>query len=121
MGLRQKELAEFNAEEFTANAARLNTEIANLNKEVEENTAALEKAMGLRQKELAEFNAEEKESLGTIASLKSAISALSKHHDAALLQSESTDAQLNFMKAMMDLQHKMNKHSDLVAEFITPR
>jgi len=108
-------------EEYAANAARLNTEIANLEKEVAENTDALDKATALRQKELAEFTNEEKESLGTIASLKSAIAALSKHHDAALLQSESTDSQLNFLKAMMDLQHKMNKHANLVAEMITPR
>jgi len=108
-------------EEYAANAARLNTEIANLEKEVAENTDALDKATALRQKELAEFTNEEKESLGTIASLKSAVAALSKHHDAALLQSESTDSQMNFLKAMMDLQHKMTKHANLVAEMITPR
>merc|ERR1719262_1914127 len=108
-------------EEYAANSARLNTEIANLEKEVAENTDALDKATALRQKELAEFTNEEKESLGTIASLKSAVAALSKHHDAALIQSESTDSQMNFLKAMMDLQHKMNKHAKLVAEMITPR
>merc|ERR1719262_936894 len=108
-------------EEYAANSARLNTEIANLEKEVAENTDALDKATALRQKELAEFTNEEKESLGTIASLKSAVAALSKHHDAALIQSESTDSQMNFLKAMMDLQHKMNKHANLIAEMITPR
>merc|ERR1719310_1061290 len=71
-------------EEAAANSARLNTEIANLEKEVAENSEALEKATAMRQKELAEFNAEEKESLGTIASLKSAVAALSKHHDSFL-------------------------------------
>merc|ERR1719191_560258 len=81
---------EASIEEYTATAARLTTEIANLNKEVKENTAALESATAMRGKELAEFNAEEKESLGTIASLKSAISALSKHHEAALLQRTSS-------------------------------
>merc|ERR1719152_453045 len=76
-------------EEFTANSARLNTEISNLEKEVAKNSQALDTATALRTKELAEFNAEEKESLQTISSLKSAVIALSKHHEAALLQQES--------------------------------
>merc|ERR1719310_1631976 len=76
-------------EEFTANSARLNTEIANLQAEISENSKALDAATAMRQKELAEFNAEEKSSLGTISSLKSAITTLSKHHDASLLQQES--------------------------------
>merc|ERR1719395_350801 len=45
-------------EDFTANSARLNTEIANLEKEVAKNSDALDKATALRKKELAEFNAE---------------------------------------------------------------
>merc|ERR1719321_121202 len=106
-------------EEYAAKASKLNTEIANLEKEVAENTDALDKATAMRTKELAEFNAEEKSSLATIASLKSAIEALSKHHDAALLQSESTDAQLNFLNIMVDLQHKMKKHANDIAEMIT--
>merc|ERR1719160_1676995 len=73
-------------EEAAATSARLNTEIANLEKEVAENTDALEKATAMRQKELAEFNAEEKESLGTISSLKGAVAALSKQHEASFLQ-----------------------------------
>merc|ERR1719262_1241493 len=48
-------------EEFTANSARLNTEIANLEQEVAKNSDALDKATAMRKKELAEFNAEEKE------------------------------------------------------------
>merc|ERR1719272_2334433 len=54
-------------EEFTGNSARLNTEIANLEKEVAKNSDALDKSTALRKKELAEFNAEEKEMLGTIS------------------------------------------------------
>merc|ERR1719379_673123 len=45
-------------EEFTANSARLNTEIKSLEEEVEKNTVAMDKAAALRRKELAEFNAE---------------------------------------------------------------
>merc|ERR1719446_896338 len=43
-------------EEGTASSARLNTEIKNLNHEVEKNQDALEKATAIREKELAEFN-----------------------------------------------------------------
>merc|ERR1712061_634005 len=50
-------------EELTASSARLNTEIKNLEKEVAENQAALDKATALRQKQLAEFNEEEKDAL----------------------------------------------------------
>merc|ERR1711924_462778 len=46
-------------EELTANSARLSTEIKNLEKEVAENQAALDKATAIRQKQLAEFNEEE--------------------------------------------------------------
>merc|ERR1719160_1953369 len=77
-------------EEFTANSARLNTEIANLEKEVAKNSQALDTATALRAKELAEFNEEEKSSLQTISSLKSAVIALSKHHEAALLQKKGS-------------------------------
>merc|ERR1719230_1657131 len=73
-------------EEYTANSARLNTEIKNLEKEVAENQQALDKATALRQKELAEFNAEEKDVLQSIAGLKAALTALSKHHKEELLQ-----------------------------------
>merc|ERR1719321_1064189 len=64
-------------EGFTASSARLNTEIANLEKEVAKNTEALDSATAMREKELAEFNAEEKDSLQTITSLKAAVIALS--------------------------------------------
>merc|ERR550514_1593180 len=76
---------------FTALSSKLNTEIENLNNEVAANTDALEKATAVRKKELAEFNAEEKSSLQTISSLKGAVGKLAKHHDAAFLQSESTE------------------------------
>merc|ERR1719326_1139680 len=73
-------------EEMTALSARLSTEIKNLEQEVAKNQAALDKATGIRQKELAEFNEEEKDMLGSISSLKAAVTVLSKHHGGALLQ-----------------------------------
>jgi predicted RNase H-like nuclease (RuvC/YqgF family) len=67
-------------EELTASSARLNTEIKNLEKEVAENQAALDKATAIRQKELAEFNEEEKDALEAISALKAAVTVLSKHN-----------------------------------------
>merc|ERR1719261_1095951 len=60
-------------EEYTANSARLNTEIKNLEKEVAENQQALDKATAIRQKQLAEFNEEEKDALEAISALKAAV------------------------------------------------
>jgi chromosome segregation ATPase len=73
-------------EELTANSARLNTEIKNLEKEIAANTDALDKATALRRQQLAEFTAEEKDVLQSISSLKSAITVLSKHHGGSLVQ-----------------------------------
>merc|ERR1719174_3231381 len=100
-------------EGFTASSARLNSEISNLNKEVAKNSQALDTATALRTKELAEFNAEEKESLQTISSLKSAVIALSKHHEAALLQQESSETAMDFLKVPVMLQHLVQKHADM--------
>jgi hypothetical protein len=100
-------------EGLTASSARLNTEIANLEKEVAKNSQALDTATALRTKELAEFNAEEKESLQTISSLKSAVIALSKHHEAALLQEESSTSAMDFLKVPVMLQHLVQKHADM--------
>merc|ERR1719272_1556615 len=108
-------------EGFTGNSARLNTEIANLEKEVAANSEALDKATALRKKELAEFNAEEKESLQTIGSLKSAVIALSKHHEAAMLQTESSAATMDFARIVAMLQGKLHKHADLLKGVLTPK
>merc|ERR1719502_1318829 len=83
-------------EDFAANSARLTVEIGNLEKEVAKNSDALDKATALRTKELAEFNAEEKEALQTISSVKSAVIALSKHHEASLIQ-ESASGSVDFL------------------------
>jgi len=77
-------------EEGTANSARLNTEIKNLEKEIAANTDALDKATALRRQQLAEFTAEEKDLLQSISSLKSAITVLSKHNGGSLVQVGTT-------------------------------
>merc|ERR1719450_1894637 len=73
-------------ESTTADSAKLNAEIAQLQKELGENSKAIEEADALREKQLGEFNTEEKESLQTITSLKGAVQVLSKVHEGAFVQ-----------------------------------
>jgi chromosome segregation ATPase len=72
-------------EEETATSSRLNTEIKNLEGEVEKNQKALDTATANRRKELAEFNEDEKDTLQSISALKSAVTVLSKHNGGAAL------------------------------------
>merc|ERR1719443_662154 len=107
-------------EEFTANSARLNTEIGNLNKEISKNQNALDMATALRAKNNAEFLAEEKDMLQSIGSMKSAVIALSKHNmGAALLQSEVSDSEAIDIITKVDYQ--MKKHASLLSEKVTPK
>jgi len=106
---------------FTALSSKLNTEIENLEKELASNSDALDKATSVRKKELAEFNAEEKSSLQTISSLKGAVGALAKHHDAAFLQSESAEETMDFASIVTDLHHALRKQSGVIAQVLTPK
>merc|ERR1719261_2188172 len=103
-------------EEGTAQSAKLNTEIANLDKEIAKNGAALDTATALRTKQLAEFNEEEKDMLQSISSLKSAVIALSKHHESML--QDSDDAYVNVVTMLHD---ELRRHKDLLGEVITPK
>merc|ERR1719478_1188855 len=104
-------------EEYTANSARLNTEIGNLNKEVAKNQQALDQAAALRSKNNAEFIAEEKDLLQSIGSMKAAIIALSKHNKgAALLQMDDGES----IDLVAKVGHVMRKHSDILGDRITP-
>merc|ERR1719377_386815 len=100
-------------EELTANSARLNTEIKNLEKEVAENQAALDKATAIRQKQLAEFNEEEKDLLGSISALKSAVTVLSKHN--SLLQMPRS----HIVGVAATVQNEMQKHASLLSGVLT--
>merc|ERR1719218_305681 len=100
-------------EDLTAASSRLNTEIKNLEKEVAENQEALDQATEIRQKELAEFNAEEKDLLGSISALKSAVTVLSKHNSASLLQVGSMSAITSGVQAAMQM------HADLLKGVFT--
>merc|ERR1719421_785131 len=102
-------------EEYTASSARLNTEIENLNKEIAKNNQALDTATALRTKQLAEFNEEEKDMLMSISSLKSAVIALSKHHEAMLQDSDDT-----YENVVAILHDELRRHKDILAEVITP-
>jgi uncharacterized coiled-coil protein SlyX len=101
-------------EEGTAMSSRLNTEIKNLEKEIARNQESLDKATAMRQKELAEFNAEEKDVLQSIGALKSAIIALSKHHEFIQVPSET----LINIAAMV--QWQFHKHADMLQDIVTP-
>jgi len=100
-------------EELTASSARLNTETKNLEKEVAENQAALDKATAIRQKELAEFNEEEKDLLGSISALKSAVTVLSKHN--SLLQMPAS----HVSGVAASVQNVMQRHSSLLEGVLT--
>merc|ERR1719460_2856498 len=100
-------------EEMTASSARLNTEIKNLEKEVAENQAALDKATAIRQKQLAEFNEEEKDLLESISALKSAVTVLSKHH--SLIQMPRS----HVVGVAASVQNAMQKHASLLAGVLT--
>merc|ERR1719277_1796335 len=103
-------------EELTAASARLNTEIKNLEKEVQENQDALAKATAIREKQLAEFNAEEKDLLESISALKAAVTVLSKHHGASLLQMPRA----HMTGVATTLQREMGRHASLLQGVLTP-
>merc|ERR1719412_2215741 len=103
-------------EELTADSARLNTEIKNLEREVAANQEALEKATAIREKQLAEFNAEEKDLLESISALKAAITVLSKHHGESFLQVPRS----HIMGVAATLQHELHQHASLLQGVLTP-
>merc|ERR1719254_251801 len=100
-------------EELTASSARLNTEIKNLEKEVAENQAALDKATAIREKQLAEFNEEEKDNLEAISALKAAITVLSKHN--SFLQMPKS----HLSGVAASVQNQMQKHESLMVGVLT--
>jgi len=106
-------------EEGTGKSSQLTTEIANLDKELAANQAALDKATSMRTKQLAEFNGEEKDLLQSIGGLKSALTVLGKHN--SFLQTSTAETQgVTLPKVAVLLQHNMNKWSDLLSTAITP-
>merc|ERR550514_2642860 len=84
----------------------LNEEITGLNEEIAKNTEALDTAAALRTKQLAEFNTDEKDSIGSITSLKSAVTTLGKHNEGAFLQM-SDQEQLKVIVTVRTQQHQV--------------
>merc|ERR1719311_772996 len=78
-------------EKHSGMSAQLQAEIAQLEKEVAENTKALDTATAVREKELEEFQGNEKDLVNSLAALKNAILVLSKHHSAFLQGPVSTE------------------------------
>jgi len=105
-------------EELGAKSSQLNTEIQNLEEELEKNSEALDSATALRKKQLAEFNEEEKGMLQSISGLKAAVVVMSKKfgESAAYLQDSSVTLGL---AAMLDKELRI--HQDLLREVITPK
>jgi chromosome segregation ATPase len=78
-------------EKHSGMSAQLQAEIAQLEKEIAENTKALDTATAVREKELEEFQGNEKDLVNSLAALKNAILVLSKHHSAFLQGPVSTE------------------------------
>merc|ERR1719311_693907 len=76
-------------EKHSGMSAQLQAEIAQLEKEVAENTKALDTATAVREKELEEFQGNELDMVNSLAAMKNAILVLSKHHS-AFLQGKAT-------------------------------
>jgi len=102
-----------------ATSSRLNAEVADLTQEVEEETAALNKAAAIREKEFNEFNTEEREMLEAVSALKAAIVVLSKHHGGGAASASALQKQ-----ALLDIgaliKTQLYKHADILGEVITP-
>jgi len=65
---------------------QLTTDIAELKRQIAENTDGLNTATALREKEASEFHENEKDSIQAIGNLKAAVVSLQKHHGEALTQ-----------------------------------
>jgi len=107
-------------EGYTATSAKLNTEVAHLEKELAKNTESLEQATANRDKELAAFNAEEKETISTVGALKGAVIALSKHHEASFLQMETSSAQLHSSETWHTLNYQLHRQASQLDRTFTP-
>jgi DNA repair exonuclease SbcCD ATPase subunit len=111
-----------------ASSARLSTEIATLEKEVAENSEALEKATAMRKKQLAEFTADEKSMIGSISQMKGAIETIGAKHEGsaerasshhrtgvqAFLQASTSDSDAKMVDAVVAVNAVLRRHSDLL-------
>jgi len=102
-------------EETAAKNSQLTTDVAQLKKEIAENTAALDTATALRTKEGGEFNTEEKDAIASIGSLKTAVMTLGKQNGGSSLVQRETLVQLTTM-----LRRHLTEKTALFAGAVAP-
>jgi len=101
-------------EKHSGMSAQLQAEIAQLEKEVAENTKALDTATAVREKEQEEFQSNEKDLVNSLAALKNAILVLSKHHSAFLQGAVSSEVR-KAVQAVLDKPAVMSSHKKKLA------
>eukprot|EP00419_Tripos_fusus_P038178 CAMPEP_0172778004 /NCGR_PEP_ID=MMETSP1074-20121228/201688_1 /TAXON_ID=2916 /ORGANISM="Ceratium fusus, Strain PA161109" /LENGTH=277 /DNA_ID=CAMNT_0013614933 /DNA_START=82 /DNA_END=912 /DNA_ORIENTATION=+ len=122
--IREKQLAEFNAEEkdLLESISALKAAIVVLSKHHGgaftqlSRSHVLSEATAIREKQLAEFNAEEKDLLESISALKAAIVVLSKHHGGAFTQLSRS----HVLSVAATLQRQLQVHAALLQGVLTP-
>jgi len=73
-------------EDRSARFGKLSAEIADTKQEIQENTASLDQATEIRETEAAKFREDEKDMVQAITNLRNAMSVLSKHQGASMLE-----------------------------------
>jgi len=102
-------------EETAAKNAQLTTDVAQLKKEVADNSASLDQATALRTKESGEFQTDEKDAIASIGSLKNAVMTLGKHNEGSSLVQRETLVQLTTM-----LRRHMKENTAVFAGAVAP-
>jgi hypothetical protein len=105
-------------EELAAKSAELKANIARLQKEVGENTAALNTATAIREKEHSEFSASESELLASASSVTDAVNTLSKHHSAFLQVSSSSSIVTGLQGALKRAENLAPSQRKLLSSFL---
>merc|ERR1719207_225773 len=90
---------------FSGKTGQLEATIAQSEKELGQNTAALDKATEVRAKESAEFNQEEKDIVQSLPAMKNAITVLSKHHSEFLQKGAAHHAVKQVLKHKLPAEH----------------
>jgi len=98
--------------ESAAKATEAEVTIKQLQKEVAQNSEALEKATEVRAKEQAEFRTGEKDLIQSIASLKNAVQMMSKTNSASF-------SQQSLLQVQSVIRHHMEKHGHVISQTLT--
>lgn len=106
-------------ESYTATSSQLDTQLKSLNQNSAKLSDALEEASGIRSKEQVEFEAEEKDSLATIASLKSAVQTMAKSQGAVFIQ--GVGEQMMLQKSLLHPQTELQAVATAQGDGFIPR